>query len=66
MESADKTEEAKEESADGENLYANAINSLCGAWKDDPRSADEIINEIRDSCQFGVTRHIASFDDDEK
>ncbi|WP_455669378.1 hypothetical protein [Phocaeicola sp.] len=59
-------EEAQKESADEENLYANAINSLCGAWKDDPRSMDEIINEIRDSRQFGVTRHIASFDNDEK
>lgn len=41
-----------------EESYATFINKICGAWKDDERSTEEIIKDIRDSRQFGMTRHI--------
>lgn len=44
--------------------YADFINSMCGAWKDDPRSAEEIADDIRGARQFGMTRQIKSFDDE--
>lgn len=53
-------EEAKSES------YEDFINRMCGAWGDDPRSAEEITAHIRHSRQFGVTRHIMSLTDEEE
>ena len=55
-------EEAKQEKA--QQSYADFIHSLCGAWKDDPRSAEEIADDIRNSHQFNTTRHIMPLDDE--
>ncbi len=55
-------EEAKEERE--RQSYADFINGMCGAWKDDPRSAEEIADDIRSARQFGMTRQIKSFDDE--
>lgn len=52
LEEADREQEEKEQS------YADFIESICGAWQDDPRSAEEIATDIRSARQFGVTRHI--------
>ena len=52
-------EEARQEKAAAqEQSYADYIESLCGAWKDDPRTAEEITDDLRQARQFGVTRHI--------
>lgn len=48
-----KSESVKEES------YETFINRMCGAWNDDERSTEEIVNDIRSSRQFGTTRQIA-------
>lgn len=59
-------EEAQRETAKQEQSYADFIESMCGAWKDDPRTAEEISEEIRRSRQFGITRHIIPLTDEEK
>lgn len=59
-------EEARQETHKQEQSYAEFIESMCGAWKDDPRTAEEISEEIRRSRQFGVTRHIMPLTDEEK
>ena len=41
-----------------EQSYNDFINSMCGAWKDDSRTTEEIADEIRRARQFNVTRHI--------
>lgn len=58
-------EEAQQEAAREKQSYADFIESLCGAWKDDPRTAEEITDEIRRSRQFGVTRNIMPLSDEE-
>lgn len=55
-------EEAKQEKA--QQSYADFIHSLCGSWKDDPRSAEEIADDIRNSRQFNTSRHIMPLDDE--
>lgn len=59
-------EEARKEKAEKKESYEDFIWSMCGAWKNDPRTTEEIINDIRNSRQFGVTRHIMPLDDEEK
>lgn len=58
-------EEANRDTKSEEKSYAEFVESLCGAWSDDPRSAEEISEDIRKSRQFGVTRHIMPLTDDE-
>ena len=55
-------EEAREEET--KPSYADFINELCDAWKDDPRTTEEIKDEIRSSRQFHVTRHIMPLTDE--
>ena len=57
-------EEARQEKSEKEHDYADFIWSMCGAWKDDPRTTEEITNDIRRARQFGVTRHIMPLDDE--
>lgn len=57
-------EEARKEKIEKKESYEDFIWSMCGAWKDDPRTTEEIINDIRSSRQFGVTRHIKPLDDE--
>ncbi|MBC8601166.1 hypothetical protein H8784_05450 [Parabacteroides acidifaciens] len=59
-------EEARKEKAEKQESYEDFIWNMCGAWKDDPRTTEEIIKDIRSSHQFGVTRHIMPLDDEEK
>lgn len=59
-------EEAQQEAATQKQSYADFIESMCGAWKDDPRTAKEISDEIRCTRQFGVTRHIMPLTDEKK
>ena len=59
-------EEARKEKAENQESYEDFIWSMCGAWKDDPRTTEEIIKDIRSSHQFGVTRHTTPFDNEEK
>lgn len=59
-------DEAQKEIAEQKQSYADFIESMCGAWKDDPRTAEEISEEIRRSRQFGMTRNIMPLTDDEK
>lgn len=59
-------EEARQEAAKEKQSYAEFIESMCGAWKDDPRTAEEISDEIRRTRQFGITRHIMPLTDEEK
>ena len=49
-------EEARQEKE--EQSYNDFINSMCGAWKDDSHTTEEIADEIRRARQFNVTRHI--------
>lgn len=60
LEEARKEKEAKKQS------YEDFINEMCGSWKNDSRSTDEIIADIRSSHQFGVTRHIAPLSDEKQ
>ena len=59
-------EEAKEENAEKKLSYAEFVNSLCGSWREDSRSTEEIISDIHNSHQFGVTRHIMPLSNEEK
>lgn len=56
-------EEARLEKTKKSQSYAEFIESLCGAWKDDPRSADEITAELRAMRQFNHTRQIMPLSD---
>lgn len=56
----------REKAAAGNESYEDFINRMCGAWSDDPRTAEEIAAHIRHSRQFGVTRHIMPLTDEEK
>ncbi len=58
-------EEARQEQVAKEQSYADFVNSLCGSWED-PRSAEEISEELRTTRQFGVTRQIKSLYDEDK
>lgn len=58
-------EEARQEQVAKEQSYADFVNSLCGSWED-PRSAEEISEELRATRQFGVTRQIKSLYDEDK
>lgn len=40
--------------------YNDFINNMCGAWKDDPRTTEEITDSIRNARQFDTTRHITT------
>lgn len=55
-------EEAKEERAKQD--YSDFINSMCGAWKDDSRTAEEIADDIRRARQFDTSRHIMPLTDE--
>lgn len=59
-------EEAQKEAVKQRQSYADFIESMCGAWKDDPRTAEEISDELRRTRQFGVTRHIKPLINEEK
>lgn len=59
-------EEARKEKEVKKQSYEDFINGMCGAWKDDSRSTDEIIADIRNSRQFGVTRHIIPLTDEKQ
>lgn len=48
-------EEARKEKIEKKESYEDFIWSMCGAWNDDPRTTEEIIEDIRNSRQFGVT-----------
>lgn len=56
----------REKAAMKSESYEDFINRMCGAWDDDPRTAEEITDHIRRSRQFGVTRHIMPLTDEEK
>lgn len=58
-------EEAQQEMNKEKQSYADFIESMCGAWKDDSRTAEEISDELRRTRQFGVTRHIMPLTDEE-
>lgn len=55
-------EEAKEERA--KLSYDDFINSMCGAWKDDPRTTEEMTADIRRARQFDTSRHIIPLTDE--
>lgn len=59
-------EEANRELAEKKQSYAEFIERMCGAWQDDPRSAEEIAADIRNARQFERTRHIMPLIDEEK
>lgn len=54
--------EVKDES-DKKESYEDFVWRMCGALKNDPRSTQEIKDEIRNSRQFGITRHILPLDE---
>lgn len=58
-------EEARQEEKCQEQSYADFIHSMCGAWNDDPRPAEEISEDIRRARHFGVTRQIMPLDDED-
>ena len=56
-------EEARLEKASKQDQsYADFSESMCGACTDDPRTAEEIANDLRHARQFGITRHIQPLD----
>ena len=57
-------EEAKEERA--KQSYTDFINNMCGVWKDDPRTTEEIVDDIRSARQFNITRHIIPLTDEQE
>lgn len=57
-------EEARLEKVEKKQSYSDFIESMCGAWKDDPRSADEIAAELRAMRQFNLTRQIMPLTDE--
>ncbi len=59
-------EEARKEKLEKEESYESFIWSMCGAWNDDPRTTEEIMGDIRNSRQFGVTRHIKPLSDEKE
>lgn len=59
-------EEAQQEASREKQSYAEFIESMCGAWKDDTRTAEEISEEIRRTRQFGSTRNIMPLTDEEE
>ena len=44
--------EARQEEKFQEQDYADFVHSMCGAWNDDPRSAEEISEDIRRTRHF--------------
>ena len=56
-------EEARLEKTEKSHSYAEFIESLCGAWKNAPRSADKITAELRAMRQFNHTRQIMPLSD---
>lgn len=61
LESVREDEKAQEAESDAEFL-----DRICGGWDCDSRSTEEIINDIRNSRQFGVTRHIMPLTDEKE
>ena len=59
-------EARKEKKAAQSESYEDFINRMCGAWRDDPRSTEQIIADIRGSRQFDVTRHIMPLTDEKE
>ena len=49
-------EEAKEERAKQD--YSDFVNSMCGAWKDDSRTAEEIADDIRQTSSFPTDKRL--------
>ena len=46
--------------------YDEFIESICGAWNDDPRTTEDIMADIHNARQFNVTRHVLSLNADDK
>lgn len=59
-------EARQETSSSQEQSYDKFIESICGAWNDDPRTTEEIISDIHNARQFTGTRHIMSLNSDDK
>ena len=59
-------EARKEKKAAQSESYEDFINRMCGAWRDDPRSTEQIIADIRGSRHFYVTRHIRPLTDEKE
>ncbi len=58
--------EAQQETSSQVESYDKFIESICGAWNDDPRTTEEIISDIHNARQFTSTRHIMSLNSDDK
>ncbi len=58
--------EAQQEASSRVQSYDEFINSMCGAWNDDPRTTEEIMDDIHNARQFNVTRHVLSLNADDK
>ena len=58
--------EAQQETSSQVESYDKFIESICGAWNDDPRTTEEIISDIQNARQFTSTRHIMSLNSDDK
>ena len=58
--------EAQQETSSQVESYDKFIESICGAWNDDPRTTEEIISDIHNARQFTGTRHIMSLNSDDK
>ena len=58
--------EAQQETSSQVESYDKFIESICGAWNDDPRTTEEIISDIHNALQFTSTRHIMSLNSDDK
>ena len=48
-------EEARKEKIEKKESYEDFIWSMCGAWNEDPRTTEKIIEDIRNSQQEKVT-----------
>ena len=45
-------EEARKEKNEKKESYEDFIWRMCGAWNDDPRTTEQIMEDIRNSLQF--------------
>lgn len=45
-------EEARKEKNEKKESYEDFIWRMCGAWNDDPRTTEQIMEDIRNSRQF--------------
>ena len=58
--------EAKQETTSQAQSYDEFIESMCGAWNDDPRTTEEIMADIHHARQFNGTRCIMSLNSDDR